>query len=91
MIDIDKISKIARITLSEKEKENFSKDLEDVLLWLKDLDKIKVTKDIEPTFQPIETKNVTREDIVEPSLEQELALSNTENKENGYFKGPQSM
>lgn len=91
LVDIEKISKIARIDLSEKEKETFSKDLEDVLVWLKNLDKIRIGKDTQPTFQPTDSKNVTRDDIIRPGLDQKTALSNTKNKEKGYFKGPQAL
>ena len=33
-------------------------------------------------------KNVFREDVVKPSLDRELALSNAPLKEDGYFKVP---
>lgn len=47
------------------------------------------TDSVKPSFQPIEMKNVTREDKVEKSLGQREALSNVKkNKERGYFIGP---
>lgn len=87
-IDIEQISKIARLELSNDEKKKFSKDLEDVISWLSSLDKIELKSDIKPTFQPVESKNVTRDDVVEPSLDQETAVSNSKNREDGHFKGP---
>jgi len=44
------------------------------------------TRDILPTFQVNHKKNVLREDKVEASLSQELALCQAENVSNGYFK-----
>ena len=46
---------------------------------------------VEPSFQPVELKNMTREDKVEDSLKQEEALANTKNKKDGYFKGPRAV
>ena len=43
------------------------------------------TRDILPTFQVNHKKNVLREDKVEASLSQELALCQAENVSNGYF------
>lgn len=85
--DVKRVARIARLNLSEKETEKFSKDLESILGAFKDLDKVP-TKGVKPSFQPIETKNVLRKDLVEPSLKQEQALSNTKNKDKGFFKGP---
>jgi len=44
------------------------------------------TDNIIPTYQVNHKSNVLREDIVEASLSQELALSQAENTDNGYFK-----
>jgi len=44
------------------------------------------TDNIPPTFQVNNKSNVLREDIVEDSLPQDLALSQAQNSSNGYFK-----
>jgi len=84
---IDKVAKVARLELTEAEKKKFERDMDDILKAFSTLDKAK-TDGIEPAFQPIETKNALRDDVVEECLSQEDALSNTPHKENGYFKGP---
>ena len=100
---VNKVAEIARITLSEEEVEEFSKDMESVLDAFKDLQKLDTVKvkpkvgkdagfaDVKPTFQPIETKNVMRDDEIEESLSQVDALKNAEQKEKGYFKGPKAV
>lgn len=88
--EIDDVARTARLHLSENEKRKYSKDLKNILKAFKVLDKAAVAR-VKPTFQPVEVKNVVREDIVEPSLSQKDALANTKNKEKGYFKGPQAM
>lgn len=44
------------------------------------------TDNVLPTYQVNNKNNVLREDIVKPSLSQDLALSQAENTSNGYFK-----
>ena len=46
------------------------------------------TRNVKPTFQPIETKDVLREDKIEPSISRERLLGNLKNREDGYIKGP---
>ena len=85
-----KVAQIARINLTEEEAKKFAKDLQNVLEAFETLESVD-TKGIKPSFQPIEIKNVLREDTVEKSLTQKEALSNTKNKESGYFKGPKTI
>ena len=44
------------------------------------------TDNVPPTYQVNNKSNVLREDIVEASLPQDLALSQAQNSSNGYFK-----
>ncbi len=86
--DLSKVAEIARLNLTEKEVKEYAQDLTNILEAFKELEKVK-TDGVKPTFQPIEMKDVLREDIVEPSMSQEEALSNVKkNKEGGHFKAP---
>lgn len=87
---VEKVARIARIELKEDEKEKFSKDLGDILSAFKALGKADVSK-VEPAFQPVETKDVLRDDIIESSLSQKEALANAGHKENGFFKEPKAI
>ncbi len=85
---VKKVSEIARLNLSEKEVERFSVDLENILAAFKELRKVN-TEGVEPTFQPLDVKDVLREDKKQDSLGKKTALENAQqNKEDGYFKGP---
>lgn len=90
MIDkkiVEHVAKIARLSLSEEEKEKFAKELSAVVdnfAKIKEAD----TEGVEPTFQPVPIANVVRNDSEEKCLSQAEALANAEHKENGYFKGP---
>lgn len=93
MIDketVKRVSKVARLELSDEETEKFSEDLGSILSAFKSLNEVN-TDGIEPSFHPFEIKNVFREDKVEPSLKQEDALKNAEQKEGKLFKGPRAV
>lgn len=81
-----KTAKAARLNLTEKEIEKFSEQLSDVIQAFKTIEKLDVKE--EPSFQPMELRDVMRQDTEEQCLPQEEALANTKNKEKGFFKGP---
>jgi len=87
---IQKIAKNARLNLTEKEIKEFIPQLKEILNTFSTLDKVN-TDNIKPSFQPIEIKNIYQEDIPEPSLTQDIALSNTKHKKNGFFRGPKAL
>ncbi len=84
---VKKVAEIARLNLTEGELGRFSDDMNSILEAFKALGKVD-TKGVRPTSQPVDNKNVMREDKVEPGLSQPEALANTQNKEEGNFKGP---
>lgn len=84
---IERITGNARLNLTEKEKDKFVKELKEIIDAFSKLDEID-TKDAEISLQPVELKNVLREDKAKECLTQEEALSLTEHKKDGYFKGP---
>jgi aspartyl/glutamyl-tRNA(Asn/Gln) amidotransferase C subunit len=81
---IDRICLIAKLTLTDKEKELYMKQLSDVLGVFKQLDEVKA--DVAPSFQPYRLENVWRDDVVKDTDWD--SLSNSKKTENGYFKGP---
>ncbi|MFH0832373.1 MAG: Asp-tRNA(Asn)/Glu-tRNA(Gln) amidotransferase subunit GatC [Candidatus Aenigmatarchaeota archaeon] len=85
------VAKLARLELSEAEVKKFSKDLNDILVAFKDLDAVKISKSVQPSFQPLPIKDVLREDKVDECLTHEKAMANTKHKEKGFFKGPRAV
>lgn len=84
---VKKIADAARLHLTDQELKKMAADLKSIVESFKVLSQADVEK-VKPSFQPLDIKNATREDKVEPSLPREKALANTKNKENGYFTGP---
>ncbi|MFH1210389.1 MAG: Asp-tRNA(Asn)/Glu-tRNA(Gln) amidotransferase subunit GatC [archaeon] len=87
---ITKVAKNARLNLSAKEVNDFIKDFDDILGNFSVLDEVDV-KDAKPSFQPIQVKNVFREDKVGRCLTNDEALANTKHSKDGYFKGPKAF
>ena len=65
---VEHLTKLARIELTEEEKERFSESLTVILDYVKQLEEVDV-KDVEPTSQVTGTVNVDREDKTEKCAE----------------------
>jgi len=87
---IEHVAGLARLKLTDKEIEKFSKELKEVIEAFSKLDNVD-TKGIEASLQPVELKNMLREDKEEKSFTQEQVLSLTDHKKDGYFKGPKAV
>lgn len=87
---IEKVASVARLNLTEAEIKKFIPQLKDILAAFSKIDKAD-TKGVKPSFHPVELKNRLREDKKGKCLSQEEALSNTEHKKDGYFKGPRAV
>jgi len=87
---IEQVAKNARINLTESEIKEFLPQLKEILSSFEKLKEIPTDK-VKPSFQPLEIKNIFREDKTKNCLTQEQTLSNTHNKKDGYFKGPKAL
>ncbi|HLC95714.1 MAG TPA: Asp-tRNA(Asn)/Glu-tRNA(Gln) amidotransferase subunit GatC [Candidatus Nanoarchaeia archaeon] len=87
---IEKVASLARLELTEQEKTRFVPQFEEILDAFSKLDEVD-TKDTKPSFHPVEIKNALREDKIQESLSQEIALKNSKNVKDGYFKGPKAV
>ncbi len=87
---IKKVAHQSKLNLSDDEIEKLIPQLKEILDIFSKLDKVD-TANIEPSFHPIEIKNITREDKIEPSLSNEEALSQTPHKKDNYFLGPKAI
>ncbi len=62
--DIERLAELAKIELTDTEKENLLKDLDGILGYVKQIESVEV-KDVPPTYI---SKNVWREDIARQDL-----------------------
>lgn len=87
---IQQVAKNARLNLSDAEVKEFLPQVKEILSAFEKLREVE-TGNIKPSFQPLEIKNVLREDIIKQCKSQEEILSNTILKKDGYFKGPKAL
>lgn len=85
--DVDHISWLASIKVSEEERAAFVASFNSVLDYFHQLDELD-TDDVEPTYRVVDLINVFREDVARESLSQEESLRNASRREDGYFKSP---
>lgn len=82
---VERIAALARLGLTQDEKERMRDQLSVVLDHISMLEEVP-TEDIPPTAQVIELQNIMRDDVVEASLPQEQVLMNAPNTEDGFIK-----
>ncbi len=83
-IDVSHIAKLANLSLSTKEKAKLEEQLEETIEYVEELNNVRTEK-TEPTSQVTGLENITRKDVVKPSLSQQEALSNAKSTHNGFF------
>jgi len=85
--DVEKIAQLAKLNFSEKEKAALTKQLGEILNYVDKLNELNLD-DVPATSQVLESKNVFREDKVEPGLSQDEALQNAPDRHGGFFSVP---
>jgi len=85
--EVKHIADLARLALTDGEREKFKRELSSVLAYVVRLSEVE-TNGVEPTFQTPGLENIFREDQVESDreLEPEEALANAPEKKDGYFR-----
>ena len=89
-INVDHIAKLARLGISDAEKELFGKQLAAILEYAANLNKID-TANVPPSSHSIEMKNILREDKAIPCSNVDDILANGPETENHMFKVPRIM
>jgi len=85
--DVDHVAQLARLELSEQERDVFTGQLRHILAYMDQLRAVK-TDQIPQTASVLDQTNVLRPDEPGPSLSQEQALMNAPASEDGFFVVP---
>jgi aspartyl-tRNA(Asn)/glutamyl-tRNA(Gln) amidotransferase subunit C len=85
--DVEHVAKLARLELSEQEKQTFTEQMNAILKYADQLNELD-TDNVEPTSHPVPLVNVMREDVSTPSLPIEKVLLNAPDEEDGQIKVP---
>jgi len=86
-LEVEHVAKLARLELSEQEKENLTDQLSNILTYVEKLNELD-TNNVAPTSHVLDITNVMRDDTPVDSLPQDLALRNAPDKAAGHYKVP---
>ena len=87
---VEHIAWLARLKVTDEEKEKFTELFNDILKYFRKIDEVDTT-DVAHTFHGVELKNVFREDVVRSSLSQEDIFKNTPKKKDKFIKAPRMV
>ncbi len=85
--EVEYVARLARLRLSEEEKERFTHQLDQILEYVQQLNQLD-TENVPPTSHVLALKNVWRKDEVKPSLPLSEALSNAPQANEEFFLVP---
>ena len=85
--DVNHIALLSRLSLSDEEREKFTRDLNSILEYIEKLQELDTEK-VLPTSHPLPMSNVFREDRATESLSPEQALQNAPEAQNNCFRVP---
>jgi aspartyl-tRNA(Asn)/glutamyl-tRNA(Gln) amidotransferase subunit C len=85
--EVEHVAWLARLELTEEEKERMTVQLDSILGYIDKLNKLD-TSNVEPTTTVIPMVSVTREDEARPSLKQDEALANAPDRQDDFFRVP---
>lgn len=84
---VEHVAKLARLNLTEEEKEHLTKDMEAIIAFADQINELDIA-DVKPTDHVIPINNVFREDVIKASMDREQLLKNAPSSENGCFSVP---
>ena len=85
--DVEHVAKLARLELTEEEKQKFSTQLNSILEYVNEMNEIDTT-DVEPMSHALPVYNVMREDKVSYEQTKEELMKNAPMEEDGFFRVP---
>lgn len=85
--DIQYIANLAKLSVSDKEAENLEKDLNTILGYMEQLNKVD-TQNVEPLEHVLDLAPVLRKDEPQSPLSHEEAMSNAPDADSDYFRVP---
>ena len=85
--DVEYVAALARLELTEQETQEYTEQLNSILGYAAMLERLD-TDGVVPTAHAVPLHNVLREDQVGTSINNEKALSNAPDGEEGFFRVP---
>ena len=87
VIDVSYVAHLARMYLSDAEKQKISAQLKDILAYVAKLNELDVSR-VEPMAHATPLSNILRKDEVQPSIDPAKILQNAPEQARGLFIVP---
>ena len=88
--DVRKVANLARLQLPEDQLETYTNQLEKILSYVAQLQKIE-TVNVIPTTRAVEVVNVLREDCIEKTIIREELLELAPHRQDDFFRVPKIL
>jgi aspartyl-tRNA(Asn)/glutamyl-tRNA(Gln) amidotransferase subunit C len=89
--DVKYVARLAKIAITEDEAAKFTKELDAILGYVRQLDAVDTTG-LQPTYQVTGLTNVTREDaLIDYGVGREDLLKNAPRSRDGYIEVPKVL
>jgi len=85
--EVEKVSLLARLRLSEAELDRMTRQLGDILGYIDLLSEVD-TESVEPMAHALEVSNAFRDDVARPSFDQKSALANAPHQDGECYLVP---
>lgn len=85
--EVEYVAHLARLEIDEAQKDKFTSQLNDILLYIDKLNELD-TKGVEPMTHAIAVTNAFREDIIIDSIGTEKSLANAPDARGEFFRVP---
>lgn len=85
--EVEHVAHLARLEISDQEKDKFTSQLNDILLYIDKLNELDI-KGVEPISHAIAVTNAFREDKVVESIGTEKSLANAPDARGEFFRVP---
>ena len=89
--DVAGLARLARIELTDEELASLAPQLDVILGAVDQISEVTDAADVPPTTHAVPVENVTRPDVVRPSLPREAVLAGAPVAEDGRFRVPQIL
>lgn len=86
-VEVEHVAKLARLELTEAEKEIFTGQMDAILSYVEKLNELD-TSGIIPTAHAVPMENSFREDLLAPSIGIDNALGNAPDRVESFFRVP---
>ncbi len=89
--EVAHLARLSRLALSDGELDALASQLEVILGAVAEISAVTDAADVPPTTHAVPVENVTRPDVVRPSLPREAVLAGAPSAEDGRFRVPRIL